>query len=250
MSSKRKARAEKPKAPETPAGAGPATPPDAVRRRDLAVLSAAFLAGAVLMAMEIVGGRIVAAHFGSHVFVWGGLIGIFMGALSLGYYVGGRTADRHPDIGFLAGVMVLAGCAVLLVPLVADPLCRFVGGVLFTGNMELANRWNPTVAVILVFAVPSVLLGSISPFAVRLLARDIETMGRVTARVYAFNALGSIIGTLVTAFFLMSYMGNRMILISLAVLFAGAGAALFRIGKVWKAEEGSPSPEGAGAVST
>ncbi len=182
------------------------------------VLAVAFLAGASLMALEIVGGRIVAARFGSHVFVWGGLIGIFMGALSVGYFLGGRLSDRFPSFQAMGGVLLVAGAGVLAVSLVCDPLCEWMGNRFFAHNARLANRWNPTLAILLIFSGPALCLGSVAPFTVRLLAKELGTMGRVTGRVYALNALGSIFGTLVTAFFLMGVMGNRSILLSLGVL--------------------------------
>lgn len=213
--------------PTVLAGGGPPsslpTPP---ARRETAILAVAFLAGTVLMAMEIVGGRLIAARFGSHVFVWGGLIGVFMGALSLGYFLGGRVADRSPRFLTLGSIMILAGLAILTVPVLGGPVCALVAGLFFTGNAELANRWNPTFAIVLIFTVPSLLLGSVSPFAVRLLARDIATMGRVAARVYAFNAMGSIAGTLVTAFILMGFLGNTAILVFSGIVFSASGGAL------------------------
>jgi len=227
MASKKKKRKTTEAPAVSPAESAP-TPadPDLPGGTGLAVLAISFLAGAVLMTMEIVGGRIVASHFGSHVFVWGGLIGIFMGSLSLGYFLGGRVADRFPDVRVMGLVMALAGGGILLVPVVANPICRLVGSALFTGNVEMANRWNPTVAILLIFTLPSVLLGAISPFTVRLLAREIEKMGRITARVYASNAIGSIFGTVLTAFFLMSVMGNTAILVVSAILFLATGLAV------------------------
>lgn len=226
MSKKKKMKSAETDALEQEAQASPDTlealPPPSV----FLVLAVAFCAGAALMAVEIVGGRIVAAHFGSHIFVWGGLIGIFMGALSLGYFLGGRLADRIPRFAAMGAVLFLAGIFVLFVPLIADAVCRAVGDLLFPSNAVLANRWNPTVAIILIFGAPAVLLGAASPFTVRLLAREIGTMGRVTARVYALNAMGSIVGTVATAFFLMSVLGNTAILLVVAVLLLLFGAFL------------------------
>jgi MFS family permease len=236
---KKKLAAEPPRPPEEPAAPPEKAP---LERRVLAILAVAFLAGAVLMTLEIVGGRIVAARFGSHVFVWGGLIGIFMGALSLGYFFGGRLADRFPNVVAMGVMLLLAGGTLLVLPLVSGPVCILVGDLFFPNNIEMANRWNPTVAIIILFTAPSLLLGSVSPFTVRLLARDIRTLGRVAARVYALNALGSIAGTLLTAFFLMGVMGNAMILVSAGVLLLllGGGA----IASQWLGPFKSPVPSG------
>ncbi|MHC4600074.1 MAG: fused MFS/spermidine synthase [Planctomycetota bacterium] len=240
MAKKKKKSGKAPKtetdeqSPASPPASETATGP--APRQNL-ILTVAFLAGAGLMTLEIVGGRVVAAHFGSHVFVWGGLIGIFMGALSAGYFFGGRLADRYPHVSVLGAGLLFAGGLVLLVPAVADPVCRIVGNALFQGNDELANRWNPALAIVLIFTGPALFLGSISPFTIRLLARDVATMGRVTARVYALNALGSIAGTLVTAFFLMGVMGNTTILI-----LTGGGLILLGVLVVVTGTLGGGSP--------
>ncbi|MHC4779728.1 MAG: fused MFS/spermidine synthase [Planctomycetota bacterium] len=214
------------------------------------VLCVAFIAGGGLMSLEIVGGRIVAAHFGSHVFVWGGLIGIFMGALSVGYFFGGRVADKYPRMSLLGGGLLLAGGLVLVVPWIADPVCRIVGNTLFRSSEDLAIRWNPVVAIVFVFTGPAVFLGSITPFTIRLLARDVATMGRITARVYAINALGSIAGTLITAFFLMSVMGNRAILYAVGALLCLVGILVAARGTMTeKVAKGDFASAGKEAVS-
>ena len=192
-------------------------------RRALLALSMAFLSGGALMTLEIVGGRIIAAKFGSHVFVWGGVIGIFMGSLSLGYYLGGRFADKLPRLLPMGALSVLAGVGVALVPLVAGTLCGFISATFFTSSPELSNRWNPLFSIILIFGAPSILLGSITPFTIRLSVKDLSTMGKVAARAYAINALGSIAGTIVTAFILMSYIGNTSILISTGITLIVTG---------------------------
>ncbi|MHC5037191.1 MAG: fused MFS/spermidine synthase [Planctomycetota bacterium] len=240
MASKRKKKSETP--PSEPKEKTPPPPPETfpLEKRTLVILTIAFLAGGALMTIEIVGGRIIAARFGSHVFVWGGLIGIFMGALSLGYFFGGRLADRFPTLPAMGSVLCLTGGTVLLLPAVSGPVCGLVADLFFTKNVELANRWNPTFAILVLFSAPALLLGSISPFTVRLLARDVGTLARVTARVYALNALGSIAGTILTAFFLMSVMGNTAILIVTAVLLLVTGAGTILSGLFGFFESGAP----------
>jgi hypothetical protein len=228
MDSTRKKAETEPAAPPGPAGSPAGAP--AGDLLTILALGMAFLSGAALMTLEIVGGRVVASRFGSHVFVWGGVIGIFMGALSLGYYFGGKAADRHPKLFAMGLLTALSGVAVALVPLIAGPVCRFMAASLFTSDFELANRWNPLVAVILIFSVPSILLGSITPFTIRLSARDVSSMGGIAARVYAVNAIGSIAGTIITAFILMSYIGNSAILLSVGIFLAAIGIGCTAMG--------------------
>ncbi len=177
-----------------------------------------FGAGAVLMALEIVGSRVLAPSFGSSVYVWGSLISIFLAALSLGYYLGGQAADRWPRAGVLAGALGMAGLLILALPVVAPPLLEvFV-------TWDLGPRTSPLLASIALFALPSVLLGTTSPFAVKLAATDLATVGNTAGLLYAISTAGSIAGTLLTAFVLIPAMGVRAILYTL-----GAALLVFAV---------------------
>ncbi len=177
-----------------------------------------FGAGAVLMALEIVGSRVLAPSFGSSVYVWGSLISIFLAALSLGYYLGGRAADRWPRAGVLAGALGMAGLLILALPVVSPPVLEvFV-------TWDLGPRTSPLLASIALFALPSVLLGTTSPFAVKLAATDLATVGNTAGLLYAISTAGSIAGTLLTAFVLIPAMGVRAILYTL-----GAALLVFAV---------------------
>ena len=175
-----------------------------------------FISGAVLMGLEMTGSRVLAIHFGSSIYVWGAIIGIFLAALSLGYYLGGMIADRRPTFYFLNLLLLVAGCWLVLVPFFANKVCL---GVL---ALNPSDRLGPLIATILLFGGPSVLLGMVSPFAVRLAAKTVESMGNVSGRLYALSTFGSIVGTLVTAFWLIPAIGARTLLqvlgLSLVVL--------------------------------
>mgnify|MGYP005835642833 CR=1 FL=1 len=148
------------------------------------------------MAFEMVGSRILAPTFGSTIFVWGSLIGVFLAALSLGYLVGGRLADRLPRFGLLGAIIAAAGLLVLVVPLLAPPCSHWID------RMSPGARVNPLFASMALFFLPSVLLGMVSPYAVRLQARSVATVGNVAGRLYALSTLGSIVGTLAATFWL------------------------------------------------
>ncbi|MDQ7851196.1 MAG: fused MFS/spermidine synthase [Armatimonadota bacterium] len=165
-----------------------------------------FGAGAALMGLEIVGSRVLAPYFGSSVYVWGSLISIFLGALSLGYYVGGRVADRWPRPAVLATALFAAGVLIIFLPLLSRPILeRFA-------DWDLGPRMSPLVTSTILFAPASVLLGMTSPFAVKLAATDLSTVGNVAGLLYAISTAGSIAGTLLTAFFLIPTFGVRAIL--------------------------------------
>jgi spermidine synthase len=165
-----------------------------------------FVSGAVLMGLEMTGSRVLAIHFGSSIYVWGAIIGIFLAALSLGYYSGGMLADRKPALNLLNLLLLIGGVWLLLVPFFANRVCLAVL------SLNPGERVGPLLATVLLFGGPSVLLGMVSPFAVRLAARTIESMGNVSGRLYALSTFGSIAGTLLTAFWLIPAVGARTLL--------------------------------------
>ncbi len=187
-----------------------------------------FGSGAVLMGLEIVGSRVIAPFFGSSVYVWGGLISIFLAALSLGYYLGGTMSDRWPRAAVLATLLSLAGIAILALNAVSRPV------LIAFDTWDLGPRLNPLLASIVLFSIPSVLMGTTSPFAIKLVARDLATVGTSAGVLYALSTAGSIFGTVATAFFLIPALGVRAILYLLgglllflaALLMASAGRSV------------------------
>ncbi len=187
----------------------------------------AFVSGAVLMGLEIVGSRILAPTFGNSIFVWGGLISVFLAALSAGYYAGGRLADRRPDAFLLRPILLIAGGSILLLPM----LYPAVNDALFA--YDLGPRLGPLLASSLLFPVPAAALGAVPPYLVRLRVEDVSRAGRAAGTVYALSTVGSIAGTLLTAFALIPSVGLR------AILF-GMGGVLIALGMVaWVVGRGS-----------
>jgi len=169
-----------------------------------------FLCGATLMSLEMAGVRILNVYFGSTIYVWGAIIGIFLGALSLGYWLGGMLADRAPRFEVLGAVIFLSALFVFQVPWSARPLCEGLGQVDAFGP-----RLQALSSSLALYFVPSVLMGMVSPFAVRLAAREVKDVGKVAGRLYALSTLGSIVGTLGTAFVLVEFVGNRTTILAL-----------------------------------
>ena len=163
------------------------------------------------MGLEMTGSRILAIHFGSSIYVWGAIIGVFLAALSIGYYAGGRLADRVPKFYPLTVLLLIAGIWLILIPLYAHPVCRMVL------RLNPGERLGPLLSTLILFGGPSVLLGMVSPYAVRLAAETVEKIGNVSGSLYAISTFGSIVGTLLTAFWLVPALGARALLQSLGI---------------------------------
>jgi hypothetical protein len=156
--------------------------------------------GGILMALEILASRVLAPEFGSSVYVWGSIISVFLAALSLGYAWGGRLADREPTLAGLGRWVAWAALAQGALLLVARPATAWLGSL--TGG----SAWGTLVAATALFGPPSVLLGVISPYAVRLAAGDLARLGGTAGRLYALSTAGSLFGTLGCTFALVPFL--------------------------------------------
>jgi len=169
----------------------------------------AFTGGFVIMSLELLGGRVLAPYFGSSIYVWGSIITVFMLSLALGYLAGGRLSVREPSLSKF-GTIFLIG-AILMYPLIlyADPAMQWI-----FDRIE-DPRFGSLVASTLLFMVPTVILGMISPYSVRLLVETVERAGQVAGRLYFVSTLGSSLGTLATSFYLVLIFEINTILIAL-----------------------------------
>jgi spermidine synthase len=171
-----------------------------------------FIAGAGVMALEMVGARVLAPWLGTSIVVWTSLIGVILASMSLGYWLGGRVADRNPSPRVLAKILLGAALFVALTAAYKS----FILALLL--NNEDA-RLPAMLAALALFAPPGALLGMVAPFAVRLKMRDVDSSGRTAGNLYALSTLGSILGVLLTGFVLIAYFGTTPILYGLAGLF-------------------------------
>jgi len=181
--------------------------------------------GAVLMALEIIGSRVISPYFGHSIYVWGSIISIFLGALSLGYYLGGRLADRFPSLRLLCSIIAVSGVTMLVLRYIAPSVCTSVY------DAQLGPKWGTLTACLILFFVPSVLLGTVSPFSVRLATMNVANVGKTAGLLYALSTLGSIVGTLLTSFVLIDTMGTNTVVLSLGVtlIVAALGAGLLTL---------------------
>jgi spermidine synthase len=174
-----------------------------------------FVCGAALMALEILGARVLAPFLGNSIFVWGALITSFMTAMSVGYWVGGRLSERVSHARVLGLVVSASGALAVLVPPIASAVLPWAS--------TLGPRIGPLVASVLIFFAPTVLISCVSPIAVRVAARDTEGVGRTAGGLYALSTGGSILGTLVTAFWLIPAFPLDTLIVATGLLLIGMG---------------------------
>lgn len=183
-----------------------------------------FAAGAGSLATEICASRLLAPYFGNTTVVWANVIGLILVYLSVGYWLGGRIADRHPHPRVLGTILLVAAGAITVLPFVAHPFLQLA--------LEGFNALSIGVvagsffATLLLFSIPVSLLGTVSPFAVRLAVRDVRTAGSVSGRLSSLATLGAIAGTFVPALVLIPAIGTQRTLLASALLVSLAAVPL------------------------
>ena len=176
-----------------------------------------FLSGAVLLGVEMAASRVLAPYFGNSLFVWAAIIGVILGGLAIGYWLGGALADRFPTPLALAAVVAGGAVAVLAIPLLDRPVIEWVL------EWDPGPRLDPVLCAVLLFGPMSVLLSAVGPIAVRLQVRALPRVGRTAGRTFAISTAGSIAGTFVTAFWLIPELGvEQLFVLGAAALFATA----------------------------
>jgi spermidine synthase len=183
-----------------------------------------FLAGAGTLAIEIAASRLLAPYFGSSTVVWANIIGLTLAYLSLGYWLGGRIADRHPDPRLLARIILLAAVALAITPFAARPILEVA--VRGLDALSLGSVVGSFFAALALFAVPITALGAVAPFAIRLALSSVADAGKVAGRLYACSTVGSLVGTFVAALVAIPFVGTQRTLVGTAAFLALAAALL------------------------
>jgi spermidine synthase len=177
-----------------------------------------FVAGAATMSTEMTASRLLAPFFGASILVWANVIGLILIYLCAGYFLGGRLADRHPQMDYLARLLLIAAAAIAVTPFLAQPLLDAAVGAF--ADASVGAFLGSFFAAMLIFSVPITLLGMASPFAVRLGVTSIEKAGEVSGRMYALSTAGSILGTFVPVAVLIPAIGTRRTMLATAALLA------------------------------
>src|SRR5437870_11788313 len=187
------------------------------------LLPLAFTGGLASLGIEFAAARLLAPFFGQSLFIWGTLIGLILIYLTIGYYAGGRLADRRPDARLLYKIAAAAALLTAAIPIVSRPILTLAQ----TGfaQVSVGLVLGSLISVIVLFAAPVILLGMVSPFVIRLRIRELETAGNAAGAVYALSTLGSILGTFVPVFWLIPSYGTRPTIFVLAFLLGAISTA-------------------------
>jgi spermidine synthase len=181
-----------------------------------------FVVGSASLGAEIAAARLMAPFFGASTIVWANVIGVVLVSLSVGYWLGGRFADRHPHRRGLCMLVLIAALAVGAVPFVADPFLDVSVDAL--EDVQAGAFVGSLIAVSVLVAPPVMLLGAVSPYAIRLAVERIEEAGAVAGRIYAISTVGSLAGAWLSALLLIPVVGTRRTFLTFALACAVVAA--------------------------
>lgn len=185
-----------------------------------------FVVGASSLGGEIAAARLLAPWFGDSTLIWANTIATVLVALSAGYWIGGKLADRDPSLDRLSAIVLVAAALFAIVPFVAGPFLRI--SVDAFDALSAGAFVGSLVAVLVLIALPMLLLGTVAPYAVRLAVERIEEAGTVTGRLYAISTLGSLTGVFLSALLLIPFLGTRRTFLAFALALALVAVASLR----------------------
>lgn len=179
-----------------------------------------FICGGSLMILEIVASRILAPFVGTSTIVWTSIIGTIMAFLSLGYWYGGKIADKNASHKTLSKIILFSAFSVLMIILINLYFLSLLQ------QMNLSSYMTSIFASIFLFAIPSFLLGIVSPYSAKLKMNTLQTAGTTVGTLYAISTVGSIVGTFMAGFVLIPFLGTINILFVISLLLITASTLL------------------------
>jgi predicted membrane-bound spermidine synthase len=174
-----------------------------------------FSAGAATLAVELSASRLLGNYFGSSNLVWAVIIGLILIYLSVGYSIGGRWADRSPKYETFFVILIWAALFIGIIPLASRPILKFASSAF--DHMQIAAMIGSFLSVMLLFSIPITLLGTASPFAIRLALENNKEAGQTAGRIYAISTVGSFIGTFLPVLILIPTIGTYRTFISISL---------------------------------
>jgi MFS family permease len=187
-----------------------------------------FCSGMTSLAIEFGASRLLGNTFGTSNLVWASIIGLILIYLTAGYFIGGRWADHSPKLQTMYIVLAWGGFTAGLVPFIARPVLRMAANAF--DQLQVGILLGSFTTVLILFIVPVTLLGTISPFAIRLAIVDSRQAGRISGQIYATSTLGSFIGTFLPVLVLIPLVGT-----TLTFLIFSLFLTLVALIGIWKA---------------
>jgi MFS family permease len=186
----------------------------------VATTALVFWGGFAVMVLEIIGVRYLAKDFGGSFYVWVSQIGVILVAMALGYAIGGTLADRFGRVAFLAAPLVVAGLFTIFIPNFSPPLLDAIV-MRHPAGQEIPVVWqklDPAIGSTLVFFLPCFVLAVLSPFMIRVTARQLEHVGTISGLIYAASTVGSIAGVFVSGYIFIDYLTVTAIFRAVGIL--------------------------------
>ncbi len=179
-----------------------------------------FVGGMTSLALEMCASRLLGAFFGTSLYIWASLIGLILLYLTAGYFIGGWLADRHPSAQLLCTITAIAALSISLLPFVSQGILNW--SITAFSEVSVSIFISSLLGTILLFAVPVTLLGLVSPFAIRLMTKEVAKSGSASGSLYAISTLGSILGAFIPVLWLIPTFGVRRTLLIFGVLLFAA----------------------------
>jgi MFS family permease len=191
-----------------------------INRYKLLIYTNAFIIGFIIMSFEMIGSRYLNPYFGSSIFTWASIITVVMIALTIGYFIGGKIADKFPSSKILGGIVIIVFFFLILVPYYNESLLDTIF------NITDDVRYGSFLGASSILLLPLLLMGIYSPFAIRLIVLSIDDAGKTAGNIYGIATLGSVAGTLFTTFYLIPIMGVDQITFILSFITLLSGLSL------------------------
>ncbi|WDE11450.1 fused MFS/spermidine synthase [Thalassomonas haliotis] len=192
------------------------------------IYSLAFSSGFTIMGIELLGGRILAPFFGSSIHIWGSIITVFMVSLSFGYLLGGKLSTSNASLKRFGIIYLLGGIFILPIALYANEIMQAI-------FLQIEDsRYGSLSAATALFFLPTVILGMLSPYSVRLLVKNKNESGQVAGVLYFVSTLGSALGTIITSFYLVLYMEVNQIIFTFSGFLLLLGLIAIAADKITK----------------
>lgn len=193
---------------------------------------AVFFSGMASLALEFSASRLLGNYFGSSNMVWASIIGLILIYLTAGYFIGGTWADRSPKYETLYKILAWAALAIGLVPVVSRPILKLAANAF--DELQLGVLVGSFVVVMILFIIPVTLLGTASPFAIRLAISDTQNAGKISGQIYAISTLGSFVGTFLPVLVLIPAIGTYKTFVAIGILLMVIALIGLGLSRGWK----------------